>query len=97
MNFELIKQTLEEALKKECVTEYEIYCSGSEEVSCETLNGEINGTSSLARTGLCLRVLDGGRMGYASTELMSEEELSRLVRVAKENAKSTDKIDTVGI
>ena len=36
-------------------------------------------------------------MGYASTELMSEEELYRLVRVARENAKSTDKVDTVGI
>ncbi len=97
MEFKDIKRILEAELEREGITEYEIYSSGSEEISCETLDGQISTTASSNRLGLCLRVIADGKMGYASGELLCEEELSRLVRVARDNALSTDKVDTVGI
>ena len=36
-------------------------------------------------------------MGYASTELMEEDEMKSLVRRARANAEATEKADTVGI
>ena len=97
MNFDLLKSTLVEALKGEGISEYEIYYMSDESVSVSTLNKEVNAFSSANSGGLCLRVLVDGKMGYASTELMSEDEMRSLPIRAKENAYATEKPDTVGI
>ena len=97
MNFDLLKSTLVEALMGEGISEYEIYYMSDESVSVSTLNKEVNAFSSANSGGLCLRVLVDGKMGYASTELMSEDEMRRLPIRAKENAYATEKPDTVGI
>ena len=97
MNFDLLKSTLTEALKNEGIDEYEIYYMSEESVSVSTLNKEVNSFSSATSGGLCLRVLVDGKMGYASTELMSDEEMSALPIRAKDNAYATEKADTVGI
>ena len=68
-----------------------------ESVSVSTLNKEVNSFASSTSGGLCLRVLVEGRMGYASTELMTEAEMAQLPARAKENALATEKLDTVGI
>ena len=97
MNFDVLKNTLVAALSEEGLSEYEIYYMSDESVSVATLNKEINSFSSSTSGGLCLRVLVDGKMGYASTELMSEAEMKELPLRAKANAFATEKPDTVGI
>lgn len=97
MNFDVLKNALVEALKEEGLAEYEIYYMSDESTSVQTLNKEVNSFSSATSGGLCLRALVDGKMGYASTELMTEEEMKELPKRAKANAKATEKPDTVGI
>lgn len=97
MNFDMLKTSLEAALKEAGVIEYEIYYMSNDSTSVSTLNKEVNSFSSSNTGGLCLRVLVDGRMGYASTELMTEAEMATLPERAKSNALATEKEDTVGI
>ena len=97
MNFDMLKSILESALEKEGVKEYEIYYMSDANTSVSTLNKEVNSFSSGENGGLCLRVLVDGKMGYASTELMTEAEMNDLPGRAKSNALATEKPDTVGI
>ena len=97
MNFDMLKSALEAALAREGVTEYEIYYMSDTSTSVSTLNKEVNSFSSSSNGGLCLRVLVDGKMGYASTELMTESEMGDLAVRAKANAAATEKPDTVGI
>lgn len=97
MNFELIKAALVGALDAAGITEYEIYYTSGTDLSVETLNREVNASSSSVNGGLCLRLVKDGKMGYASTELMEEGEMVELVGRAIANAGATEKTDTVGI
>ena len=97
MNFDALKNTLVAALNEAGLNEYEIYYMSDESTSVSTLNKEVNSFASSASGGLCLRVLVDGKMGYASTELMTEAEMAELPERAKANAKATEKLDTVGI
>ncbi len=97
MNYELLKSAIENEAKLQGVAEYEIYYMSSEELSIDTLNKQPNSFSSGNSGGICLRVLHDGKIGYASSELMDEEEMKSLVSRAKANAEATEKPDTVGI
>ena len=97
MNYELLKSAIENEAKLQGVSEYEIYYMSSEELSVDTLNKESNSFSSGNSGGICLRVLHEGKIGYAASELMEEDEMRSLVSRAKENAIATEKPDTVGI
>ena len=97
MNFDVLKNTLVAALREEGLNEYEIYYMSEESTSVQTLNKEVNSFSSAIGGGLCLRVAVDGKMGYASTELMTEAEMKELALRAKANAYATEKPDTVGI
>ena len=97
MNYELLKAAIENEAKSQGVAEYEIYYMSSEELSVDTLNREPNSFSAGNSGGICLRVLHDGKIGYAATELMDEEEMKSLVSRAKSNAEATEKPDTVGI
>ena len=97
MNFDALKNTLVAALSEAGLTEYEIYYMSDESISVDTLNKEVNSFSSSTSGGLCLRVAVDGKMGYASTELMTEAEMKELPERAKANAYATEKPDTVGI
>ena len=97
MNFDVLKNALVSALSEEGIAEYEIYYMNDESTSVQTLNREVNSFSSSESGGLCLRVAIDGKMGYASTELMTEGEMRELALRAKANAYATEKPDTVGI
>ena len=86
MNFDVLKNTLVAALSEIGITEYEIYYMSDESTSVDTLNKEVNSFSSSSSGGLCLRVAVDGKMGYASTELMTETEMKELPLRAKANA-----------
>ena len=97
MNFDALKNTLVAALSEAGLSEYEIYYMGDESTSVSTLYKEVNSFASSLSGGLCLRVVVDGKMGYASTELMTEAEMAELPARAKANALATEKPDTVGI
>ena len=97
MNYELLKKAIEDEAKLQGLTEYEIYYMANEELSVDTLNKELSSFSSGNSGGICFRVLYDGKIGYASSELMDEEEMKSLVSRAKANATATEKPDTVGI
>ena len=97
MNYELLKATIENEAKLQGVAEYEIYYMSNDELSVDTLNKAPNSFSSGNSGGICLRVLHDGKIGYAATELMEEEEMKSLVSRAKANAEATEKPDNVGI
>ena len=97
MDFEGIRRAVASAAAELSAAEYEIYYKEGFDTSVETLSGEVSSLSSSAYRGVCVRVADGGRVGYASSELMEEEELASLVHRALENAKAVEREDTVGI
>ncbi|MBQ8372289.1 MAG: TldD/PmbA family protein [Clostridia bacterium] len=97
MRIEEVKSALVTALEDAGIGEYEMYYSLGTSVSIDTLNRAVSTFSSSDSHGICLRVLIDGKMGYASTELFDAAEMKSLVERAKENAKSVEKLDTVGI
>lgn len=97
MNFELLKKAIAESAAELGITEYEIYYESESSVSAETLKDEISSLSSNVSAALDFRCVVDGKMGFASTELMEVEEMRKLPARAAENAKYTDKPDTVGI
>ncbi len=97
MNFDILKDILVKALVDEGIAEYEIYYMSDEGTSVSTLNREVDSFASSTSGGLCLRVATDGKMGYASTQLMTESEMRELPSRARANALATEKPDTVGI
>lgn len=97
MDFAKINEIIKTEAEAVGIKEYEIYVSEGTEISVGTLNAEVNAFSSGVSSGLCLRVIEDGKMGYASTQLTDEAELKALVSRALDNARATEKLDGVGI
>lgn len=97
MQIEALKNAVEKRAEVLGVTEYEVFYKSEGDTTVETLNREISTFSSSNVGGVSVRVLHGGKMGYASSEMISEKTLADLVDIAVENAKYTDREDTVGI
>jgi len=97
MNFENVKKALVDALGKCNIDQYEVYYFSSKSTSVDTLNNDINAFSDGTTGGICLRIVADGRIGYASSELMTDAEMSDLVLRAIENAKFIEKEDEVGL
>ena len=68
------------------IADYELYYSASESTSVGIFQHEVNSFESSVGGGVSFRCLRGGRMGYASTEDLSESEAERIVRAAWDNA-----------
>ena len=92
MSFDVIKNALVSALNAADVAEYEIYYTSGTDNSIGTLNKEVNTFSSSTSGGLCLRLVMDGKMGYASTELITEGEMVELARRAIANADTYRKL-----
>lgn len=86
MTFEQIKSVVAEAAKLYGVTQYEVYYSESEGMSTETLKDEISSFTSENASSVDFRCIINGRAGYASTQLLEEDEISELVKKAAANA-----------
>jgi PmbA protein len=97
MNFEQMKEYLVAAAKAAGLSEYEIYATSSREMSTETLRGEISSFSSGESGGISFRCIVSGKMGYASSELLTREEMEALVDRAIDNAKNIENNDEVFI
>ena len=97
MNFEQMKEYLVAAAKAAGLTEYEIYATSSREISTETYKDEISSFSSGESGGISFRCIVDGKMGYASGELLTKEEMEALVDRAIDNAKNIESEDEVFI
>ena len=97
MDFERLKNALIDAADRAGIKEYEIYAQISESISAETLKDEISAFASSVSGGICFRCIVDGKMGYASSELMSEDAMGELVKNAISNAACIDSDDEVFI
>ena len=86
MNFDAVKEKLIAEAEQAGLTEYEVYFMESSSLSTETLKDEISSFSSGVGGGICFRCIVNGRMGSASTELLTEEEMRALVARAMDHA-----------
>ena len=68
------------------ITEYELYYQSDESTSIEAFQHEINQFTSSKDGGVCFRCIVGGKMGYASTEELSEAQAAAVVEKAADNA-----------
>ena len=97
MCFEKMKKALIDAAERAGLKEYEIYYSHEESISAETLKDEIASFSSGVSGGICFRCIVNGKMGYASSERMTEESMEEMVTNAISNAGVIDNDDEVFI
>lgn len=68
------------------LTEYELYYQAGQGVSVEVFQQEINEFSASNEGGVCFRCIVNGKMGYAATEELSEEQACAVVEKAMDNA-----------
>ena len=97
MNYTEFKESVMTAARAESLEDYELYYMETETVSAEVLHHELNTFSSSSQAGACFRCVADGRMGYAATELFTEEEASRVVEAAMKNASSIENTETAQI
>lgn len=67
-------------------TDLELYYEKQESFSCKIFKGEIDGFQSSTVSGVSVRGLYEGKMGYAYTEKLDEASVQFLLENAKENA-----------
>ena len=97
MLFEQMKEALVAAAKKAGIEQYEIYYQVGESISAETLKDDISAFASSVSGGICFRCIVDGKMGYASSELLTEDAMQELVKNAVSNAQCIDSEDEVFI
>ena len=90
MKFDQVKASLVAAAVAAGLSEYEIYYMNDVSISAETLKDEISSFGSGVGGGVCFRCIYNGKMGYASSELLEEEEMKALVSRAISNAENMD-------
>ena len=90
MNYQDFKSAVIKAAEEKQVKDYELYYSESAETQTEIFKTEVKGFNTSSSLGVCFKCLVDGKMGYASTEHLSEEEAVSLVERALDNAKSIE-------
>ncbi len=68
------------------IAEYELYYQVGSSTSVDTFRHEINEFSASEAGGVCFRCIVNGKMGYASTEDLSEAQAAAVVEKAVDNA-----------
>ena len=97
MNYDAFKAAVAEAAAKMGIGEYELYYMSEESISVSAHQHEVNRFSSSVNGGACFRCIADGKMGYASTELLDEEQASAIVSRAVDNARTVESEDAVFI
>ncbi len=86
MDFVTFKKACIAKAEQMGLTEYELYYQAGQSTSVEVFRHEINEFSSTNEGGVCFRCIVNGKMGYASTENLSEEQACAIVEKAMDNA-----------
>ena len=77
------------------ITEYELYYQSAESLSARVFRGEGDSFTASREGGVCFRCIAGGKMGYASTEELSEVQAAFIVKRAFENAQVVESEEPV--
>lgn len=86
MNFQEFKQCIIARCEEQGIADYELYYQTAESTSVSAYQQEINQFSGALEGGVCFRCIRSGKMGYASTEHLSEKAAAKLVERALDNA-----------
>lgn len=86
MDFYAFKELVIARCQELGISEYELYYSRSESTSVEVFQHEVNSFTASRDGGVCFRCIVGGKMGYASTEELSEAQARAVVSRAADNA-----------
>lgn len=86
MNYTEFKEAVIASAKASGLAEYELYYAAEESIQAGALYHELNTFTTSGSAGACFRCVSDGKMGYASTELFTEEEAERIVAAAISNA-----------
>jgi len=86
MEKELFIEKLLKAALDAGIEAAEVFTSSSDSFRAMSHHGEVDNYSVASRSGLSLRGLYQGKMGYAATEALDEEAISQLVTGVKESA-----------
>ena len=86
MEFQEFKNLVTRKAEAMGLTHYELYYQAEASTSVSAFQHEINEFSSSLEGGVCFRCIVNGKMGYASTQALTEAEASALVERAMDNA-----------
>ena len=95
MNFNEFKNAVIAKCQEMGIADYELYYQVGGSTSVDTFMHEINEFSSSLVGGVCLRCIVGGKMGYASTQALSQSEAAAIVERAVDNAQALESDDEV--
>ena len=95
MNFNEFKQSVIAHCQALGVADYELYYQVGGSTSVDTFKHEINEFSSSLNGGVCFRCIVDGKMGYASTQSLSDADAKAIVERAMDNAKTLESEDEV--
>lgn len=90
MTYEAFKNMVSNEAKSRGITEYELYYTGTDTFEVNAVQHELDGFSLTSNEGVSFRCLIDGKMGYASTELLNEEQAVELLERAAENARTLE-------
>ena len=92
-------QSFKKAVIAKCealgITDYELYYQAGTSTSIDTFRHAINEFSASEEGGVCFRCIVDGKMGYASTEDLSEAQAAAVVEKAVDNAKTLESEEAV--
>ena len=86
MDFLTFKNIVIEKCRELGIDDYELYYQAAESTSVSVFQQEINEFTSSNEGGICFRCIVNGKMGYASTEELSEVQAAAIVERAADNA-----------
>ena len=77
------------------IADYELYYQTAESTTVSAYQHEINQFSGSVEGGVCFRCIRDGKMGYASTEILSAEAAAMVVERALDNASALESEEPV--
>ena len=95
MDFAAFKEAVIACCIRQGIMEYELYYQSAESTSVGAFQREINQFTGSVEGGVCFRCIANGKMGYASTEELSEAQAVSLVERAVDNAMALETEDPV--
>ncbi|MBE6981208.1 MAG: TldD/PmbA family protein [Ruminococcaceae bacterium] len=90
MNYQSFKQSVIARAEALGITEYELYYMTAESTSISAFAHEMNEFSASTEGGVCFRCIVDGKMGYASTESLTQEQAASIVEKAADNARTLE-------
>ena len=86
MDYQSFKNAVIAEAKALGIAEYELYYQSGSDTTIGVFGHEVNEFSSSEGGGICFRCIVDGKMGYASTQALNENEAKAVVRRAADNA-----------